>query len=130
MQLPAKISTTLSSRHQGHQSPLHHFEHVLHYDISGRGCCVGHGRCVWRDLGGDVEMRSNFLAGNRVEFRLKSGRITRSKGSIGFPHRHQDLAAHKAHAPHNYHAHRYYNGAHARSDAIGAPGAENGVVLC
>ena len=32
---------------------------MLHCDISGRGSCVTHGRCVWRELGGDVD--SDFV---------------------------------------------------------------------
>ena len=50
---PAQIrATRVSSRHLGNQSRWHHFERVLHCNISGRGCCVEHGRCVWRELRG------------------------------------------------------------------------------
>lgn len=50
-------TTLSSSRPLGHRSSPDHFECVLHSDTSGRASWVGHGRCMWRELGGDVIFR-------------------------------------------------------------------------
>ena len=55
-------TTHVISQHLGNQSPSHHFERVLHCDISGRGCCVEHGRCTGRELRGGVGSDRFFLA--------------------------------------------------------------------